>query len=97
MREILNLVDNRLRVIEKKMWTIAGSLTIISFVVSPIGQRFVRRIDNTTTTEYNNRKVITIRMSDVEFKKHRVFRETQDVIFYDISVEDSNASDLGCA
>ena len=33
-------------------------------------------------------------MSDVEFKKHRVFRETQDVIFYDISVEDSNASDL---
>ena len=33
-------------------------------------------------------------MSDVEFKKHRVFRETQDVVFYDISVEDSNASDL---
>ena len=36
------LVDNRLRTIEKKMWTIAGSLTIISFVVSPIGQRFLR-------------------------------------------------------
>ena len=36
------LVDNRLRTIEKKMWTIAGSLTIISFIVSPIGQRFVR-------------------------------------------------------
>ena len=36
------LVDNRLRVIEKKMWTIAGALTVISFVVSPIGQRFVR-------------------------------------------------------
>ena len=33
-------------------------------------------------------------MSDVEFKKHRVFRETEDVIFYDISVEKSNASDL---
>ena len=33
-------------------------------------------------------------MSDVQFKKHRVFRETQDVIFYDISVEESNASDL---
>ena len=40
-RDIM-LVDNRLRVIEKKMWTIAGSLTIISFVVSPIGQRFVK-------------------------------------------------------
>ena len=34
-------------------------------------------------------------MSDVEFKKHRVFRETSDVIFYDISVEESNASDIG--
>ena len=33
-------------------------------------------------------------MSDVNYKKHRVFRETEDVIFYDISVEESNASDL---
>ena len=33
-------------------------------------------------------------MSDVHYKKHRVFRETDDVIFYDISVEESNASDL---
>ena len=40
-RDIM-LVDKRLREIEKKMWTIAGALTIISFVVSPIGQRFVR-------------------------------------------------------
>ena len=38
----IRLVDNRLRTIEKKMWTIAGSLTIISVVVSPIGQRFLR-------------------------------------------------------
>ena len=40
-RDIM-LVDGRLRTIEKKMWTIAGSLTIISFIVSPIGQRFLR-------------------------------------------------------
>ena len=40
-RDIM-LVDNRLRVIEKKMWTIAGALTIISFIVSPISQRFLR-------------------------------------------------------
>ena len=40
-RDIM-LVDKRLRTIEKKMWTIAGSLTIISFIVSPIGQRFLR-------------------------------------------------------
>ena len=33
-------------------------------------------------------------MSDVNFKKHVVFRETSDVIFYDISVDESNASDL---
>ena len=33
-------------------------------------------------------------MSHVNFVKHRVFRETPDVIFYDISVEGSNASDL---
>jgi Mg2+ and Co2+ transporter CorA len=40
----IRLVDNRLRTIEKKMWTIAGSLTIISFVVSPIGQRIIRPV-----------------------------------------------------
>jgi len=44
-RDIL-LVDNRLRMIEKKMWTIAGALTVISFVVSPIGQRFLRGFAN---------------------------------------------------
>tara|TARA_A100001011_G_scaffold383114_1_gene453899 strand:+ start:2167 stop:2553 length:387 start_codon:yes stop_codon:yes gene_type:complete len=37
----IKLVDNRLRLIEKKMWTIAGSLTVISFVLSPIGQRIL--------------------------------------------------------
>ena len=34
-------VDDRLRVMEKKMWTIFGALSIISFVVSPVGQRVV--------------------------------------------------------
>ena len=34
-------VDERLRKIEMKMWTIAGAIFIISFVVSPIGQRIV--------------------------------------------------------
>ena len=37
-------VDDRLRVIEKKMWSIFGALAIISFVVSPIGQRVVGTI-----------------------------------------------------
>ena len=37
----IRLVDTRLRVMEKKMWSIFGALSIISFVVSPIGQRIV--------------------------------------------------------
>jgi len=37
----IRLVDNRLRMMEKKMWSIFGALSIISFVVSPIGQRVV--------------------------------------------------------
>ena len=38
----IKLVDNRLRTIEKKMWSIFGALSIISFLVSPIGQRIIR-------------------------------------------------------
>jgi len=34
-------VDERLRKIEMKMWSIAGAIAIISFVVSPIGQKIV--------------------------------------------------------
>ena len=39
----IRLVDNRLRTIEKKMWTIAGSIAVISVLVSPIGQRILRQ------------------------------------------------------
>tara|TARA_B100000287_G_scaffold392175_1_gene404371 strand:- start:95 stop:502 length:408 start_codon:yes stop_codon:yes gene_type:complete len=35
-------VDDRLRLMEKKMWSIFGALSIISFIVSPIGQRILR-------------------------------------------------------
>ena len=38
----IRLVDDRLRVMEKKMWTIAGALTVISFIVSPIGQKVLK-------------------------------------------------------
>ena len=34
-------VDDRLRMMEKKMWSIFGALSIISFLVSPVGQRVV--------------------------------------------------------
>jgi len=43
-------IDDRLRLMEKKMWTIAGALTIISFVVSPLGQRFVRGLTQPTVS-----------------------------------------------
>ena len=39
---VIRLVDARLRTMEKKMWTIAGAIAIISFVVSPVGQKVLR-------------------------------------------------------
>ena len=48
-------VDDRLRVMEKKMWTIFGGLTIISFLVSPIGQSTLRNL-----TPNNNASMIEI-------------------------------------
>ena len=35
-------VDDRLRLMEKKMWSIFGALSILSFIVSPVGQRIIR-------------------------------------------------------
>ena len=34
-------VDDRLRVMEKKMWSIFGDLSLLSFIVSPVGQRII--------------------------------------------------------
>jgi len=34
-------VDTRLQIIEKKMWSICGGLAIITFIVSPIGQKVI--------------------------------------------------------
>ena len=44
-------VDDRLRTMEKKMWTIAGSIAVISFLVSPVGQRIIKPVlTNATDT-----------------------------------------------
>jgi len=48
-------VDDRLRVMEKKMWTIFGGLTIISFLVSPVGQSALRNL-----TPNNNASMIEV-------------------------------------
>ena len=50
----IRLVDNRLRVMEKKMWSIFGALSIISFIVSPVGQRILK----STLTSNNQASII---------------------------------------
>tara|TARA_X000001036_G_scaffold304193_1_gene283151 strand:+ start:1248 stop:1667 length:420 start_codon:yes stop_codon:yes gene_type:complete len=42
----IRLVDERLRIMEKKMWTIAGALTVISFLVSSPGQGLLNTMSN---------------------------------------------------
>ena len=37
-------VDDRLRVMEKKMWTIFGALSVISCIVSPVGQKIIKTL-----------------------------------------------------
>ena len=43
-------VDDRLQVMEKKMWTICGALAIISFAVSPVGQAVLRGLTENQST-----------------------------------------------
>ena len=42
-------VDDRLRLMEKKMWSIFGALSIISVIVSPVGQKIVGAVLTPTT------------------------------------------------
>ena len=56
----IRLVDDRLRVMEKKMWTIAGALTVISFIVSPVGQRILQgMVANETLTNTISTPIIS--------------------------------------
>ena len=40
----IRLIDDRLRVLEKKMWSIAGALAVVSVMISPIGQRILSQV-----------------------------------------------------
>lgn len=40
----IRLVDDRIRMMEKKMWSIFGALSIISFLVSPLGQTIIKPV-----------------------------------------------------
>ena len=52
----IRLIDVRLRTLEKKMWSIAGSLAVISVLVSPIGQRMVGALTGQTSSAIVNPK-----------------------------------------
>ena len=42
-------VDDRLQVMEKKMWTICGALAVVSFIVSPVGQKILTNMVGSAT------------------------------------------------
>ena len=43
-------VDDRLRLMEKKMWTIAGGLAVITFIISVPGLRIMKNLTNNPQT-----------------------------------------------
>ena len=53
-------VDDRLRLMEKKMWTIAGALSVICFLVSTPGQKILQGISNPSLTESTTQPTIRI-------------------------------------
>jgi len=58
----IRLVDDRLRAMEKRMWTIAGALTVISFVVSAPGQALLRNL----TPESSPANISAVEMPSIE-------------------------------
>ena len=62
-------VDDRLRLMEKKMWTIAGAISIISFLVSPVGQRVIRPV----LTDVQKSAIIDKTISDNAASRQEVY------------------------
>ena len=62
-------VDDRLRLMEKKMWTIAGSIAVISFLVSPVGQRLIRPL---LTNGQASARVVPLQEPPVELSRYKV-------------------------
>ena len=61
----IRMVDERLRLMEKKMWSIFGALSIISFLVSPVGQRIIKPVLTNATSS------VTINTSVPLVDEHR--------------------------
>jgi len=62
-------VDDRLRTMEKKMWSIFGGLAIISFLVSPVGQRIIKPI----LTNANASAMLIEPLGSDELSRHKVY------------------------
>ena len=65
----IRMVDDRLRVMEKKMWSIFGALSIISFLVSPVGQRIIKPI----LTNANSSAMLIEPLGSDELPRHKVY------------------------
>ena len=65
----IRMVDERLRTMEKKMWTIAGAISIISFLVSPVGQRVIRPV----LTDVQKSAIIDKTISDNAASRQEVY------------------------
>ena len=65
----IRMVDERLRVMEKKMWSIFGALSIISFLVSPVGQRIIKPI----LTNANASAMLIEPLGSDELSRHKVY------------------------
>ena len=65
----IRMVDERLRVMEKKMWSIFGALSIISFLVSPVGQRIIKPV----LTNGNASATLIEPLGSDELPRHKVY------------------------
>ena len=63
-------VEERLRMIEKKMWSIAGGIGIISVLVSPMGQKIIQGLQ----TQKNSVILETQRVVDLESSRQQVHK-----------------------
>ena len=68
-RDIMK-VEERLRMIEKKMWSIAGGIGIISILVSPMGQRILKGLQ----TQQNSVILETQRVVDLGSSRHKIHK-----------------------
>ena len=62
-------VDDRLRLMEKKMWSIFGALAVISFLVSPVGQKVIKPL---LTNGQGSARIIPLTEPPVELSRYQV-------------------------